>query len=237
MVAVLKHSEFDVSELGFEQPVNSQKKKAFQNLYFPTYSGERCPMIQLPSIEIDMYGVPSKSDYFKEDAQRMFIKLPLNQCDSEVEKFTDMLKKIDTKLGNEKYKEKMFGKKTKYKYQPIVRFVPDEEGNPRKDRHPYIKLKLMTSYPDNDILTTVTKKDKDGNKTLMNNTHTLDDFTKYVKYLSKFKCIISIAKLWTGSTSEPSYGVTLKCTKVLVEHQPQSFLVDFLKDEEAFVED
>ena len=36
-------------------------------------------MIQLPPIDLDMYGIPSECDFYKEDWQRMFLKLTLNQ--------------------------------------------------------------------------------------------------------------------------------------------------------------
>ncbi len=53
-------------------------------------------MIQLPAIEFDMYGIPSKCDFYKEDWQRMFLKLPLNQKNQETNDFTtDFLAKLD----------------------------------------------------------------------------------------------------------------------------------------------
>ena len=49
------------------------KKKTMQPVFLPNYDGGRGPMIQLPSIDLDMYGIPSKCDFYKEDFQRMFL--------------------------------------------------------------------------------------------------------------------------------------------------------------------
>ena len=67
-------------------------------------------MIQLPAIDLDMYGIPSKCDFYKEDWQRMFLKLPLNQKNGETKDFTtDFLMKLDDKLSTTKFKESVLG--------------------------------------------------------------------------------------------------------------------------------
>jgi hypothetical protein len=55
MMNVVKYSDYDTKSLEFEAPTN-QKKKQTQNILLPVYNGVRSPLIQLPSIEIDMYG-------------------------------------------------------------------------------------------------------------------------------------------------------------------------------------
>ena len=52
------------------------KKKTLQSILLPSYNGGRGPLIQLPSIDLDMYGILSKCDFYKEDYQRLFLKLP-----------------------------------------------------------------------------------------------------------------------------------------------------------------
>ncbi len=67
-------------------------------------------MIQLPAIDLDMYGIPSKCDFYKEDWQRMFLKLPLNQKNGETKDLTtDLLMKLDAKLSSTKFKESVLG--------------------------------------------------------------------------------------------------------------------------------
>jgi len=59
MMNVVKYSDYETKSLEFEAPTN-QKRKQAQTILLPVYNGMRGPLIQLPSIEIDMYGVPSK---------------------------------------------------------------------------------------------------------------------------------------------------------------------------------
>ena len=68
---VVKYSDYDTKALEFEAPAN-QKKKQLQAILLPIYNGARSPLIQLPSIEIDMYGVPSKCDLYKEEFKECF---------------------------------------------------------------------------------------------------------------------------------------------------------------------
>jgi hypothetical protein len=153
MTTVLRHYEYDVGNLEFE-PANINTKKQFsQNLHFPIYQGDRSPLIQLPKISLEMYGVPSKSEFYKEDSQRMFLKLPLDQKSDDVRAMTDgLLKKIDLKFCTDKVKEKLVGKKnSKHNYQPIVRVPLTEDGTINTEKSPYIKLKLSTNYGSGDI--------------------------------------------------------------------------------------
>ena len=73
MTTVLKVSEFDVEQFNFEPFPEKYKKNSMQSLMLPTYKGERCPIIQLPWVELSQYGVPTKNDFSKEGAQRYFI--------------------------------------------------------------------------------------------------------------------------------------------------------------------
>ena len=57
---IVKHSEYDIEKLTFN-PLTNPKKKALQTILLPSYDGGRGPLIQLPSIELDMYGIPSKT--------------------------------------------------------------------------------------------------------------------------------------------------------------------------------
>jgi hypothetical protein len=99
----------------------SQKKKTAQTILLPSYNGARSPLIQLPAIDFDMYGNPSKCDFYKEDWQRMFLKLPLNQKNPETKDLTiDFLMKFAAKLSSDTFQEEVLaGKKVmKYTYQP-----------------------------------------------------------------------------------------------------------------------
>ena len=119
--AIVKPCDYDIEKLTFN-PLLSNKKKSAQTILLPSYNGARSPMIQLPPIDLDMYGIPSKCDFYKEDWQRMFLKLPLNQKNPETKELTtDFLMKLDAKLSSDKFKETVLGgkKAMKYTYQPI----------------------------------------------------------------------------------------------------------------------
>ena len=127
-------------------PLFSNKKKSTQTVLLPNYDGGRSPMIQLPAIDLDMYGIPSKCDFYKEDYQRMFLKLPLNQNNPEIKEFTEgFLNKFDEKLSSTEFKETaVTSKKVKYSHQPIVRTIAEEEG---VSKHPHVEIALLTEYP------------------------------------------------------------------------------------------
>ena len=239
--AVLKYNEYEVSAVDFEEPKFTSKKNQLQSIQFPTYKGGRSPLIQLPKIEIDMYGIPSKSDYYKDDFQRMFIKLPLNQEVQEVKWLTEkFLSKIDDKFNSPEMKEKVFGKKkVKHAYQPLVRIPLTEDGKANTEKHPYMKIKLSTKYPTNDIQTSVVLQHPGGDREAISDTRFIDDFQYYVRFHAKVKCIIAPSKLWyhPSTVADPMFGITFKLVKVLVEMPPLKMGMDkFLKDETAFID-
>ncbi len=93
--SIVKHCDYDIEKLTFTPLMNSKKKTA-QTILLPSYDGSRSPLIQLPAIDLDMYGIPSKCDFYKEDWQRMFLKLPLNQKNAETKDLTtDFLMKLE----------------------------------------------------------------------------------------------------------------------------------------------
>ena len=68
-----------------------------------------------------MYGILYKCDFYKEDWQRMFLKLLLNQKNPETKDLTtDFLMKLAAKLSSDTFQEEVLaGKKAmKYTYQP-----------------------------------------------------------------------------------------------------------------------
>ena len=109
--AIVKHSEYTVEHLVFN-PLAHPKNKPLQSIFLPTYGGGRGPLIQLPEICLDMYGIPSKCDFYKEDYQRLFLKLPLNIKNKETKELTEgFLKQLDDKLNSTEFKENTLGGK------------------------------------------------------------------------------------------------------------------------------
>ncbi len=62
------------------------------------------------------------------------------------------------------------GKKNKYTYQSIVRTTHGEDGEPKPNKHPYVKLKLLTEYPGIAIKTVVIEQSDDGARFLKTDT-------------------------------------------------------------------
>ncbi len=152
----------------------------------------------------------------------MFLRLPLNQKNKETEDFTtDFLMKLDAMLSTTKVKESVLGgKKTmKYTYQPVVRTPVGEDGNTNTDKHPYLKLKLLTEFPTNEIRTAFVEQTGDKDRSLKTDTTTIDEFTKYFHLQTNLKCMIAPVKLWIhqNSATEATYGLTFKLIKVLVK--------------------
>ncbi len=122
------------------------------------------------------------------------------------------------------FKETVLGgkKAMKYTYQPIVRTPTVEDGNPNPDKHPYMKMKLLTESPSNEIRTAVVEQTDDGGRFLKTDTQTIDDFTEYFYLQTNLKCMIAPVKLWIhqNNTTKATYGLTFKLMKVC--------MVDFL---------
>ena len=136
-----------------------------------------------------MYGIPSKCDFYKEDYQRMFLKLPLNQNNPETQELTTgCLKQLDETIGSVKFKETVLETKkaTKYTYQPIVRTTTGGDGSPNPGKHPYMKIKLSTEYPTN-VIRTVVVEQTDDSRFLKTDTETIDDIVKYSHLQKKVK--------------------------------------------------
>ena len=239
MSSIVKPCDYNIDNLTFA-PLSNTKKKSLQSILLPSYNGGRSPMIQLPPIDLDMYGIPSKCDFYKEDWQRMFLKLPLNQKNTEAKELTEgFLKNLDATLGSDKFKETVLGgkKAMKYTYQPIVRTPIGEDGNPNPDKHPYMKMKLLTEFPSNVIRTAVVEQTDDGGRFLKTDTETIDDIVKYFHLQTNLRCMIAPVKIWIhqSNANEATYGLTFKLIKVMVKipltralkHQDES-MVDFL---------
>ena len=128
----------------------------------------------------------------------------------------------------------------KYTYQPIVRIPVGEDGTANPDKHPYMKMKLLTEFPSNTILTAVIEQTDENTRSLKTDTHTVDEFTKYFYLNTNLKCMVAPVKLWVhqNNTTEATYGLTFKLIKVLVKlplarslKNPDDSLVDFLDDD------
>ncbi len=232
-------TDIEVSRLGFTDLEDNQRSKG-QKIAYPRYNhptnGNDSPLfIQFPWIQLNSYGVPRLGEYYKDDSQRSFVKIPLDQSIPEIKQFSELLREIDETLGSDEFKEKNFGAKaSKYDYQPIYRLPQEEDEDEKKDstkkdygpRHPYMKLKIDTTYPDNKVKSIVFKSvPGEGTKrirTKIDTIETIDDFASNVCFMSKIRPIGRPVKLWaqtkaSGNSKTLGYGLTFKMAKVEVE--------------------
>jgi len=234
------YTDVNVSQVNFtdlEENTRSKGQKISYIRYTSPETGSEIPLfIQFPWIHLSTYGVPKLGEYYTDDSQRSFVKVPLDQSVSEVKQLSDMLRKLDDKLGSTEFKEKMFGAKaSKYIYQPILRMPQEEDEDTKKDtkkdygpRHPYMKLKIDTSYPDNNqVKSIVFTSVMEGSKrvrTKVEGVKSVDDFASHVCWMSRIRPIARPVKLWAQAPSkkDPTYGLTFKIAKTEVEPPAKS---------------
>jgi hypothetical protein len=229
-----KFTEVNISRLNFTEFEENQRSKG-QKISYPRYThpenGSEVPLfIQFPWIDMKSYGVPKIGEYYSDDSQRSFVKLPLDQSIPEIKQLSDILYQIDEKIGSDEFKRKMFGAKaSKYQYQPIVRFPLEEDEDTKKDakkdygpKHPYMKLKIDTSYPDNQVKTIIFNSVlKDGKRvrTKVDGVKSIDDFATHICWMSRIHPVVRPVKLWAQAPNkkDPTYGLTFKIAKTEVE--------------------
>ena len=219
-----KFTDFEAERLSFTEFEENERSKG-QLIAYPRYNhpslGEGAALfLQGPWMTIFTYGIPSLGEYYADDSQRAFMKVPLNMDDKEVVQMVKEFQKVDEELGSEEFMQKSFGKKAnKYKYQPIIReSQEDDDGNVKPA---YMKLKLDTSWPDGNVKTELYKSELVDKKRVRElvNVSTVTDVTKYLSYMTKFKPIFRPVKMWAHNSkmAKPEYGVVFKLLKVEFE--------------------
>ena len=243
--STVNYSDVEISKIYFSKLEENDRSKG-QKISYPKYEHpifgrDHTLDIQFPWITLSTYGIPRVGEYYKEDYQRLFIKIPLDESIQENIPFINFIKSIDELLCSSTFKQNMFGSKAdKYKYQSIFRLPQEEEDDDDDEdddkkkkkkksditKHPYMKVKINASYPDNKILTHVFNSIKENPekskriRTPITDIPSVDELSKYICWMSKIHPICRPIKLWAQSlskTKEPMYGLTFKVTKVEVE--------------------
>lgn len=245
-----KFDKFEAERLSFT-PLEDNERSKGQKIAYPRYNhpelGENQPLcIQGPWMTLDNYGVPQLGEYYKEDKDRAFLKMPLDMANKEIVTMVEELSKLDKKYGSNEFKTESFGKNSKkYDFQPTIRYPPEDEES-EVVRPPYMKLKLDLTWPESNVKTEVIKSEVlDGGKRVREkiNIESVGDFAAQVGYMSKFRPIFRPVKMWAHqvkSMKEPQYGIVYKLLKIEVEPNKnntnlyQSYLQGdvFLDDEE-----
>ena len=170
----------------------------------PTYGAMNLPCLQLPWVTLSTFGVPPKGQYTKEDKQRMFIKVP-------IEEKSDLYAQLSALDAKMKYHIIMtsnldiFGSGNMYEYEPLLKYS-------EKHGKAYIKLKLDTSYPEDEILTEVWFAGNGPKHQCQFDN--IDDFALCVPFKSDIRMIVKVVKLWVINKR---YGLTIKVKKIEVK--------------------
>ena len=203
-------ADLDINMLNFSE-VKLGKATPFIK---PIYGVNDLPYLQLPWLNLSTFGVPPKSEYTKEDKQRMFIKVPIEE-DSDL---YQQLLRIDDKMKHAVFTTHN-ANLVNASYDNLVKYS-------EKYGKPYIKVKLHTSYPDNVILTEVWHSGE-GIKTQCQFDN-IDDFALCVPFKSDIRMIVKVVKLWVVNKQ---YGLTIKLKKIEVKPlEPSSYQIDFIDD-------
>ena len=86
-------------------------------------------------------------------------------------------------------------KKQTYTYQPIVRTPVGEDGQPDPNKHPYMKIKLLTEFPSNLIRTSVVEQTDNGRSILKTDTQSINEFDEYFRLRTNIRCMVAPVKL------------------------------------------
>ena len=206
----IKIADLDLNMLNF-----SEVKLGKTTFIKPIYGIKQdLPYLQLPWLTLSTFGVPPKSEYTKEDKQRMFIKVPIEE-DSDL---YQQLLRLDDKMKHHiitTSNTNLFNAS----YDNLVKYS-------EKHGKPYIKVKLDTSYPENQILTEVWHSG-DGTKAQCQFDN-IDDFARCVPFKSDIRMIVKVVKLWVVNKT---YGLTIQLKKIEVKPlETSSYQIDFIDD-------
>jgi len=248
----IKFNKFQPSMVNFTDLEENKRSKG-QKIAYVRY-GDKQPFLQTPEIQLETYGIPRAGEYYKDDSQRSFIKVPLNEdFSSDVKTFKQSLVELDKIMDSDEMREKIFGSKKSAKgweYQPLVResmvqTIEDSDSDSDGDgedaksstvqfRPSYFKAKLKTNYETGNIETVVYKKDN-GDRS-KEKVKTLTDLESLVTYRSTIRMVVMPNKLWAAKNMQgKKYGITLKITHLEVEPIVRSSMRDYVEGD-AFLD-
>lgn len=157
---ILLPNEFNESKLKFSKI--DQEAIHHQIYFYPTYDNN--PFIfQTEEIKITQYGIPSLGDFYKDDQQRSFIKVPIDKNQINCIELKNFLEKLDTFIINNKTNiigiydsSSELTPSVKQPYDPSL----DEEDNEDnkiiyQNKMEYCKLKFNLDYQDKFVKTSV----------------------------------------------------------------------------------
>lgn len=236
------HSKFDPKCVTFTALEENSRVTSQKIAYvrYKTGSSDVMLQIQTPKINLFTYGIPMLGQYYPDDKSRSFIKLPFDETVDEIKGFYEKLVELDNIMKSPEMKRKIFGSDKvaeAYHYQEIVREPEndmEDEGATFKPK--YMKLKIDTDYNTGDVKTRIMVKEDSGRKKL-DDVKTITDLTKYIRYKSNVRMVVTINKLYATRAKvgdKKKYGLTFKILQVECE-APVNKMSQY--DTDAFVDD
>jgi hypothetical protein len=248
-VPPVKCANFDSSCLSFtDLDIDNERNKA-QMISYPRYThqkhGESSYIFQTDWIQLTQYGLPKKGsepgDFYMNDTDRTFLKIPLDPEQESCQHLQDMLLKVDDYIETNKadiFKTFAASKKTTgvkaaklFTYQPIVRKPQDENefgetivDDKKKEKFLYCKMQFNTSYPEKDITSMVFIRDENDKTQKSNVPATVSSATDLenvgLVWGSKVRMIVMVNKLWAAKAKDNNgsrrFGVTMKILQMEV---------------------
>jgi hypothetical protein len=216
--------------------VENERNKA-QMIAYPRYThpngGDGGFVFQTDWINFTQYGLPKKGtkpgDYYMEDKDRCFLKVPLDKSQESCVQLENMLMEIDK--YNVKNVETIFknfaaskgvtpSKAAKlFTYQPAVRTPQDDDelaevdgkssnnagtNKPKTERFKYCKMQFNSSYPDKTITTQVYLREGEGENVKITEVSPktpteLEDLG--LGWGASVRMIVMINKLWAAKST------------------------------------
>ena len=248
----IKYTNVEMERLTFSELKEGKGSKGQKNAY-PKYNhpsaGSNSPLfIQFPWLTLSTYGIPKIGEYIRTDADRLYIKCPLDISETlDKDLYDNLIVKLDNYLSSPEIREQLFGKKANnYDYNELYKIPKptDEDSKSKYPKPPFIKLKLDVSYPDNNIKTIVYKTLSDGSREKINDIETISDLEKIICWKCKIRPIVRLTKVWAQTVgsgkSAPGYGATFTVIKVEVEAPSETNMYSLItqyQEDDTFIDD
>jgi hypothetical protein len=257
--AVINYTDIIPENVNFTKLEENERSNG-QLIGYPRYlhnGTEGKMLIQLPWTKLTTYGVPQLNQYYKTDAERAHVRIPIDLSNPEHVEFADKIKAIDSHMASEETKDKLLGKKgKKYKYQPMYReaLVSNDDDDddddedvkkPKKQtspRPPYIKLKILIDYNSKEVKTDVWQSEMNSEnkreRSKLDNIKSIDDFAAVVKYQSSIRCVAEAFKCWAHplTKKDPEYGIALRIKRVEVEKSTMGGKYPMFESSDNFID-
>ena len=234
-------TRFSCSELKTNDKSSKGNQVAFINYDHPTQGANKRLLIQFPSIHISTGGVPRPDKMFKDDRDRSYIRVPLDDSIPESKELIEKLKEIDNVMDSEAIRRILFKEKwNKIEYSRLFKNVNnDDDDDEKKVKIPTMKLKLNVKYEDTIITTKVFQvvmEDGEKKRIELPLFNTIDEFSKVVSWQSTIKPVVLMNNIWCiPINGKKTYGIKMTINRLEVE--PSSNSGKNALNSDAFLDD